>query len=94
MTTILLLIDLQLKDRSVDSATEPQLSFNNESFVGGNNVKASQNIIYGSLIPRYEIQTPSGIEGTGIDATMRTLQEQVLMVVKDHLLMKDRKYTT
>ena len=63
------------KDRSSDSATEPQLSFNSESFVGGNNVKASQNILFGSLIPRYEIETPTGVAGarTGIDAIMRTV---------------------
>ncbi len=63
------------KNRSVDSATEPQLSFTSESFVGGNDVKASQNILYGSLIPRYEIDTPTGISGarTGIDATIRTV---------------------
>ena len=44
------------KDRSSDttegSTTIPQLSFNQQSLVGGSNVRASQNILYGALIPR------------------------------------------
>ena len=63
------------KDRSVDTSTIPQLSFNTEALVGGSNVKASQNIMYGSLIPRYEVFTPTGIAGavTGVDASLRSV---------------------
>ena len=63
------------KDRSSDTSTIPQLSFNSNALVGGSNVKASQNILYGSLIPRYQVSTPTGIAGasTGVDALMRSL---------------------
>jgi len=62
------------KDRSTDTSTSPQLSFNTESFVGGSNVKASQNILYGALVPRYDVLTPTGVNGatTGIEASIRT----------------------
>ena len=63
------------KDRSTDVSGAPQLSFNSESFAGGSNVRASQNILYGALIPRYDVLTPSGVAGavTGIDASIRTV---------------------
>ena len=63
------------KDRSSDTASEPQLSFNSNALVGGSNVKASQNILYGSVIPRYEVSTPTGIAGaeTGVEALMRSV---------------------
>ncbi len=63
------------KDRSVDTATEPQLSFNSASFAGGSNVRATQNILYGALVPRYDIFTPVGIDGsiTRADASIRTV---------------------
>ena len=53
----------------------PQLSFTSESFVGGSNVKSSENILYSSLVPLYDIETPIGVAGarTGIDATIRTV---------------------
>ena len=62
------------KDRRNDAVGEPQLSFNSQSFTGGSNVRASQNILYGALIPRYDVLTPSGIAGavTSIDASIRT----------------------
>ena len=63
------------KDRSIDSATIPQLSFNSESFAGGTNVRASENILYGAIIPRYDVGTPTGVNGakTNIEATIRTV---------------------
>lgn len=63
------------KDRSTDVSGAPQLSFNSESFTGGSNVRASQNILYGAIIPRYDVLTPSGVAGavTGIDASIRTI---------------------
>ena len=53
----------------------PQLSFNNESFVGGSNVKSSENVLYSSVIPFYDVETPIGVAGarTGITASMRTV---------------------
>ena len=64
------------KDRSSSSGEVlgiPQLSFNSQSLVGGSNVKASQNILYGALIPRYDVLTPSGADGstTTIEASIR-----------------------
>ena len=62
------------KDRSADASGSPQLSFNSKSFAGGSNVKASQNILYGALVPRYDVLTPTGVNGatTGIEASIRT----------------------
>ena len=53
----------------------PQLSFNSQSLVGGSNVRASQNILYSALIPRYDSLTPTGADGseTSIDASIRTV---------------------
>ena len=64
------------KDRSSSSGEVlgiPQLSFNSQSLVGGSNVKASQNILYGALIPRYDVLTPSGADGstTTVEAAIR-----------------------
>ncbi len=63
------------KDRSSDAAGAPELSFNSQSLVGGSNVKASQNILYGALVPRYDVLTPTGIDGstTSVDASIRTV---------------------
>ena len=60
---------------TIGSVDYPQLSFNNESFVGGSNVKSSENVLFSSLVPIYDVETPIGIAGarTGIDATMRTV---------------------
>ena len=67
-------------DRSEDKGigvygnTVPQLSFKNDSFVGGSNVKATENIIYSAIVPRYMTITPSGATGeTKIDASIRTV---------------------
>ena len=63
------------KDRSSDVSNAPQLSFNSERFVGGSNVKATQNILYSALVPRYDILTPTGVNGstTGIQASIRSV---------------------
>ena len=60
---------------TIGSVDYPQLSFTSESFVGGNNVKSSENVLFSSLVPIYDVETPIGIAGarTGIDATMRTV---------------------
>ena len=63
------------KNRSADSATEPQLSFNSEAFVGGSNVRASENILYSALVPRYDVLTPTEVTGarTNVSASIRTV---------------------
>ena len=63
------------KDRSVDTATTPQLSFTNDAFLGGSHVKATQNILYSAIVPRYDVLTPTGVNGstTGIEASIRTV---------------------
>ena len=54
---------------------QPQLSFKNDSFVGGSEVKASRNIAYSAIVPRYDTITPSGVDGssTSITASIRSV---------------------
>ena len=64
------------KDRSSSSGEtlgSPQLSFNSQTLVGGTSVKASQNILYSGVIPRYDVLTPSGADGstTTVEASIR-----------------------
>ena len=63
------------KKRDVDTSDAPQLSFNSDAFLGGSNVKATQNILYSALVPRYDILTPTGVNGavTGIEASIRSV---------------------
>jgi len=60
-------------DRSSDNLTSraPELSFNNEADLGGTNIKASENIQFGSLIPNYYIATPGS--STSATAKIRTV---------------------
>ena len=60
-------------DRTGDATTAntPQLSFNDEKTIGGSNVNASENIIFDSIIPTYDIVTPGSL--TSIDARIRTV---------------------
>jgi len=60
-------------DRSGDATTSgaPQLSFNDFRLLGGSNVTASQNIVYGSIIPTYDILTPGSL--TSVNASIRTV---------------------
>ena len=62
-------------NRNVDDGQIPQLSFNNNAFVGGSNIKASENIMFGGIVPRYQVITPTGISGssTNINASVRTI---------------------
>ena len=62
-------------DRSTDTATSPQLSFNDDEFLGGSNVKVTQNLLYSAIVPRYDVLTPTGVEGatTGIQASIRSV---------------------
>jgi len=64
-------------DRSVDGlidgsgADAPRLGFNLESTCGGTSTFASENIIFNSVIPMYQIFAPSGT--TGVSAQIRTV---------------------
>ena len=65
------------KKRDIFDTTDnsPQLSFNSDAFLGGSNVKATQNILYSALVPRYDVLTPTGVNGavTGIEASIRSV---------------------
>ena len=58
-------------NRSLDSGTYPQLSFNDLRQLGGNDVKASQNIIYNAIIPTYDVLTPGSL--TSVNSSIRTI---------------------
>jgi hypothetical protein len=60
-------------DRSGDATTAglPQLSFNDFRLLGGDKVTSSQNIIYNSIIPTYDILTPGSL--TSVNASIRTV---------------------
>jgi len=68
-----------MQDRSEDKdyggVEYPQLSFNSDALVGGSGARASQNLIYSAIVPRYGALTPSGVDGsiTSIDASVRTI---------------------
>ena len=66
-------------NRSSDSAASPQLSFANNAFAGGEEVKATKNIQFDAIIPVYDVFTPSTVtfasgavrtvSGTSIDGS-------------------------
>ena len=60
-------------DRSVDGTPTgmPQLNFSNEASTGGNAVRATENILYDSIVPTYDIITPGS--STSINGTIRTI---------------------
>jgi hypothetical protein len=57
-------------NRSVDTATIPQLSFNTQLIGGGDDVYASENIQFNSVNPRFFIQAPG--DSTSVSAVIRT----------------------
>jgi len=57
-------------NRSADTATLPQLSFNRQFVGGGNNVYATENIQFNSLNPRFFVQAPG--DSTSVSAVIRT----------------------
>jgi len=59
-------------DRSNDGDTSgtPQLSFNSEASVGGENCKATENIQFNEIVPNYDILTPGS--STSVTASVRT----------------------
>jgi len=60
-------------DRDTDGTPSnmPELSFTNEAFLGGSNVRATENIQYSALTPNYNIITPGN--ATSATATIRTV---------------------
>ena len=66
------------QDRSQDKVygpdEYPQLSFNNDAVVGGNGARATQNLIYSAIVPRYDTITPSGVNAsTSLTGSIRTV---------------------
>jgi hypothetical protein len=57
-------------NRSADTATLPQLSFNRQFVGGGNDVYATENIQFNSLNPRFFVQAPG--DSTSVSAVIRT----------------------
>ena len=66
-------------DRSTDG-TYPKLSFATELIGGGNEIKASENIIFNRINPRFNILSPG--KQTSVSANVRTTTEPVLVEVK------------
>ena len=58
------------ENRSADTATLPQLSFNRQFVGGGNNVYATENIQFNSVNPRFFVQAPG--DSTSVSAVIRT----------------------
>jgi len=60
-------------DRSVDGTPTgmPQLNFSSEASTGSNNCRATENIMFDSIIPTYNIITPGS--STFINGTIRTI---------------------
>jgi len=59
-------------NRSSDSDTlYPELSFFDESYLGGQSVKATENIEFSEVIPKYDILTPGST--TSVNASIRTV---------------------
>jgi len=57
-------------NRSADTTTLPQLSFDRKFIGGGNNVYATENIQFNSVNPRFFIQAPG--DTTSVSAVVRT----------------------
>jgi len=60
-------------DRSGDGTTSdlPELSFNYKSSVGGSRLKATENLQFNEVVPRYDILIPSS--STNVSASIRTI---------------------
>ena len=58
-------------NRSADSTGKPQLSFDNEAFLGGNSVQITKNIQYDAVVPTYNLRAPSS--ATEATASIRTV---------------------
>lgn len=60
-------------NRSADGSTTgmPQLQFTSESTLGGSKVLASENILYSSIVPTYDLITPGS--STSVSAVIRSV---------------------
>jgi hypothetical protein len=60
-------------NRSADGSTAgmPQLQFTSESTLGGSKVLASENILYSSIVPTYDLITPGS--STSVSAVIRSV---------------------
>lgn len=60
-------------DRSIDGtpASMPQLQFTSESSLGGSNIFATENILYSSIVPTYDIITPGS--STSVSSAIRSV---------------------
>jgi hypothetical protein len=54
-----------------DPANAPQLSFSSESKLGGSKVLATENILYSSIVPTYDLNTPGS--STSTSAVIRSV---------------------
>ena len=53
-------------NRSSDLPGFPELSFTNESSIGGSNVYATTNILYNAIVPSYDLITPGNTSATAV----------------------------
>ena len=58
-------------NRGIRSSGETQLSFGDEKVIGGNNISATQNIQFNSIIPEFSVITPG--QSTTVSAQVRTV---------------------
>ena len=58
-------------DNNSSTPKTPQLSFEFESFLGGNDVNATKNIQFDAIVPNYGLMTPGGV--TEASASVRTV---------------------
>jgi hypothetical protein len=84
-------LEVQMNSNGIDRSSDgsltnaPQLSFTNEETLGGSSVLATENIIYDSVTPTYNVFTPGSvtsatasirtISGTSIDGTETSFQD-------------------
>ena len=57
-------------DRSADNGN-PQIQFTSEATLGGSNVLATENILYSSIVPTYDVITPGS--STSVSAQIRSV---------------------
>jgi len=71
-------IKIDMEGRTEDTADHTRLSFNSDETLGGSNVRATENIIYGEIEPQFDVYVPPStsttasirtITGTSIDGT-------------------------
>ena len=58
-------------NRNSDVNLLPQLSFSDDKFVGGDDIIATENILYDAIVPYVESFKPVGLDGGKTDITAR-----------------------